>query len=292
MSDASVMVPQRVRAAMAHGALQRAAELAGVDLLHIKGRSVDPALRRPRSGGSDADVLVRPAQVEDLVARMRTTGWRQLSTFDSDSDFGSAVTFHHDHWGYADVHRFFPGIGAQADTAFQRLWRDRTTRTIAGIDCQVPDLTGQSLILILNAARGMTAGGGAGEVAVIWGDAPPERRAAISALVTDLRAEVAFAAATGDLERYRHRRDYDLWRIESRGGTRVGRWVARVKAAPTFREAVCVLARAPLVNVRHLAFVLGREPTRRDVAREFFARPWRGAAETLRSLGTRRRRSP
>jgi hypothetical protein len=287
-----VAVPDRVRVAFAHAALQSVADIHAIDVLHIKGTAVDPALGRPRAGGTDADVLVRPRHVEELVDRLLATGWQQRSTFASDNDFGSALTLQHPQWGFADVHRFFPGIGAPAATAFQRLWRDRTTRTIAGIDCEVPDLTGQSLILILNAARGMTAGGGAGEVAVIWGDAPPERRDAISALVTDLRAEVAFAAATGGLERYRHRRDYDLWRIESRGGTRVGKWVARVKAAHTFREAVGVVARAPLVNGRHLAFVLGREPTRRDVAREFFARPWRGAAETLRSLGTRRRRRP
>lgn len=191
-------------------------------------------------------------------------------------------------WGYGDIHRFFPGIGAPPEVAFERLWRDRQVKEIAGIPCWVPSLPAQAVILVLNAAR--SQGARQSDVDAAWVSASPERRREMTELVADLQAEVAFAAGIGELERFRGAREYDLWRIESQGGTRMAKWRARIKAAPTNRARIRLVLRLPLVNTDHLAVVLGRPPTRRDVALEFFARPARGIAEAARALVRRTRR--
>lgn len=275
-------VPTRVRVAFAHAALAWLADQGGFDVLHIKGAAAHPSFDR-RSGGTDADVLVRPSQVAGYLAALRRNGWRELTTFATDSDFGSAATFRHELWGYADVHRFFPGFGGPFEAAFDRLWRDREVREIAGYPCPVPDVVAPSVILVLNAARTGGSGARAADLTAVWDRAPAQRRHAMSSLVADLGAQVAFAAGTGDLERFRGSRQYRLWRIESQGGaSRAAKWAARIWAAPSIREACRLGLRLPLVNVDHLAMILGRRPTRSEVLREFWARPARGVGEGLR----------
>jgi hypothetical protein len=121
----------------------------------------------------------------------------------------------------------------------------------------------------------------------VWWDAPEERRAEITSLVDDLDARVAFAASVGELDRYRGERDYRLWKVVSSGGTRSEEWWARVRAAPTVADAFRVIARAPLVNVDHLAARLGRPPTRREVIAEFFGRPARAIGEAWQGMQRR-----
>lgn len=265
--------------------MQHLADSMGVDLLHIKGAAVDPSLRPSGYAGSDVDVMVRPDQFARLDPALRSHGWRLYTTFASGSPFGHAQTYLHDSWGYIDVHRFFPGIRVAPGPAFERLWRDRHRIEIAGIGCHVPDLPAQSLVLILNAARSTPAA--RYDLAAAWTDAPDDRRAEISSLVEDLDARVAFAAAFGDLERFRGERDYRLWKVVSEGGTRTEEWWSRVRAAPTFADALRVIARAPLVNVDHLAARLGRRPTRREVVAEFFGRPARAIGEAWRGMQRR-----
>jgi hypothetical protein len=182
----------------------------------------------------------------------------------------------HDSWGYLDLHRWFPGIRANPDEAFERMWVDRGTTDFAGISCCVPNIAAQATLLVLNAARGTR---GSADLALSWTDASSQHRAQVAQMVTALDARVAFAAATGELERYRGERDYRLWKIVSDGGTRSEEWWARVRSAPTLRDALRVAARAPLVNVEHLSIQLGRAPTRREVVAAFFARPRRMLTE-------------
>ncbi len=277
MNESEVTVPLPVRLRFGHAAVQRLAEEIGVDLLHIKGAAVDPSLRPAGYPGSDVDVLVRPAHVPELDRAMRQHGWRLYSTFEYGSPFGHAQTYLHDAWGYIDVHRFFPGIRVRPERAFDLFWSDRHELEIAGIGCQVPSVPAQAVLLVLNAARSRTPG--KPDVGTAWRDAGAERRAEVDALVLDLDARVAFAAATGGLERYRHERDYRLWKIVSEGGSRSAEWRARVRAAPDLRSALRIAARAPLVNVDHLAHRLGRAPTRGEIVAEFFRRPARALRE-------------
>ena len=197
MSESRVSVPLSVRLRFGHAAVQHLADEIGVDLLHIKGVAVDPSLRPGGYAGSDVDVLARPAHVVALDRAMRQHGWRLYSTFEYGSPFGHAQTYLHDVWGYADVHRFFPGIRIDPAKAFDRLWTDRSTVSIADVGCVVPSVPAQAVLLILNSARSRFD---RQDVSAIWGTADVGRRAEIEALVADLDAPVAFAAAIGGLE--------------------------------------------------------------------------------------------
>lgn len=280
-NESQVSVPLSVRLRFGHAAIQHLADEIGADLLHIKGLAVAPELRPHSHRGSDVDVLVRPDHVHRLDRAMRARGWRLYSTFEYGSPFGHAQTYLHDAWGYVDIHRSFPGIRLAPSRAFERLWVERRTLPIAGIGCPVPSVPAQALLLILNAARSRAD---RNDLAVAWEGAGDEQRSRIQLLVTELDAPVAFAAAIGGLERYRDERDFRLWKVVSEGGSRSEEWWARVRAQPTAFGALRVIARAPLVNVDHLAHRLGRQPTRREIAAEFLSRPVRAVAEAGRAL--------
>ncbi|WP_400997751.1 2-nitropropane dioxygenase [Agromyces sp. GXQ0307] len=282
MSESQVTVPLRVRLQFGHAAVQLVAAEAGVDLLHIKGAAVDPELRPTGYAGSDVDVLVRPSQVDDLDRALRARGWTLYSSFEHGSPFGHAQTYLHESWGYVDIHRYFPGIRLDAAQAFERFASDGHGIEIAGVECRVPSLAGQSLLLVLNAAR--SAKGLRGDVLNVWNDAPEARRAEITALVAALQAHVAFAAATGDLERYRHDKEYRLWKVVSGDGSRAAEWWARASAAPTVRDGLRILLQAPRVNTEHLSHRLGRTPTGWDVTIEFVRRPLSAVGGAFRSL--------
>jgi hypothetical protein len=285
VNESQVSVPLPVRLRFGHAAVQYLADEIGVDLLHIKGAAVDPSLR-PSQSGSDVDVMVRPSHVDRFDRALRSHGWTLYTTFAYGSPFGHAQTYLHESWGYLDIHRFFPGVRVSPVRAFDRLWTDRHTTEIATVGCPVPSVPAQALLLILNAAR--SRGSNHPDVAVAWRDASEVRRIEIEALVADLDAPVAFAAAVGGLEQYRQERDYGLWKVISQGGSRSEEWWARVRAAPSVSHAARVVIRAPLVNVDHLAHRLGHRPTPFEIVAEFFARPARAVGEAGQAL---RRRS-
>lgn len=278
--DPAALATARVK--LAHAVVQRVADLAGVDILHIKGYALDPELRYEGRASRDVDVLVRPAQVASLLAALRRSGWQDYASFASGSAFEHSWTLWHETWGFADVHRFFPGITAEPGLAFRVLWRDRMTTDLAGFTCQVPGIAAQTLILVLHSAPRANRERGRQDLAVAWDEAPPERRDAVRALAAELRAEVGFAAALGGLEDYRDRPEYDLWKVLSEGGTRIEEWRARVAAAPGLAAKARLVLRAPLVNVEHLEHTLGHRPARWEIAREFVARPVRGVVEECR----------
>ncbi|GAA4287440.1 nucleotidyltransferase family protein [Georgenia daeguensis] len=272
-------VPRRARVRLAHAAVQHVADACAADILHLKGAAIDPALPVESRTGTDADVLVRPSQVSLLLGQMQRHGWVLRTTFRDGSPFEHAATLSHSVWGFADVHRIFPGITAPPDRAFETLWSGRAEHVIAGRSCPVPSQAAQATILTLNAARSHAHG--RADLEAVWQDAGPERRREIRALVGELGAEVALAAATGALEDHRGDREYALWRVTTQGGTRIAEWRARIAAAGTGRQAVRLALRAPLVNVAHLEARLGRTPNRLEVLREFVARPVRGIAEEI-----------
>lgn len=283
---AVVDVPLAVRIRLARPAVQVIADEVGADILHIKGDAVDPVLRPVSSPGTDVDALVRPAHVARLDSALRNRGWRVYSTFAYGSPFGHAQTYEHSMWGYFDLHRHFPGIRLDPARAFELMWTGRQDVLLPGVRGSVPSLEMQATLLVLNAAR---ARAGGVDAVRRWVEAPGMERAAVEACVEELDARVAFAAATGDLERFRGERDYPLWRVISQGGSRAAEWAARVRAAEGFAEALRITVRAPLVNVEQLAHDLGRQPTRSEIAAAFFARPMRA----IRELPRRRwRRGP
>ena len=265
-----------VRILFGHAALQVVAGALGVDVLHIKGPATDPDLQSA-GGGTDADVLVRPSQCEAFLLAMTARDWQRRNTFRSGSPFGHAATYWHPQWGYADVHRFFPGMG-QDEQTFDVLWAERQTRDFAGIPAAVPSPGARHLVAVLNAARNRRP---------LPSDSDAAAAGAALVLVPRVRAEVGWAAAHGTLDERLGAPDYALWKVTVEGGTRTQEWWARVKAAPTRRDKVALVLRAPLVNVDHLANVRGHRPTAREIVVEFFDRPRRGLAEEWQRRTTR-----
>ena len=283
---AEVSVPLAVRLLLGRAAVQVIAAEVGADLLHIKGNAVDKVLRERDAPGLDIDVMVRPTDLSRLHDALVQHGWVVYSSFIYGSPYGHAQTYRHPDWGYLDLHRMFPGIRLDPEKAFDELWHDRVQREFAGTVAAVPSLTAQAVLLVLNDVRSRKAK----RAMRRWVDRPGLDRAEVMELVGRLDARVAFAAATRDLERYRGERDYRLWKGITEGSTRAGEWWGRVRAARTLREALGIVARAPLANPERLTHQLGRPPTRSEVLRATVMRPVRALRELF--AGVLRRARP
>ena len=279
MSSAARM-PAHVGVRFAHAAVQAIADSVGVDVLHIKGPAVDPNLletvsRIDEAGAVhqvsierqslDADVLVRPDQVDTLLDAMCRHGWVLRVDFVDGSAFEHAATMGHPLLAPVDVHRRFPGFGEDADRVFRTLWRDKQTFDIAGRSCVVPHLIAQRLLLLLNAVRGGPAR--RAEIDRLWSDASPQDRQAVEQLAAETGAQVALAAAVGNLADHRGSREHDLWWVLSTGqDSLLSLWLARVRAQPSARSALREAVRLVVPNPRRLAFTLGRPLSRREIA--------------------------
>ena len=283
------MIPPSIRVELAHAAAAVLGQRLGVDLLVIKGPGMDPLAAYTGRASSDVDVLVRPDQVTQFLDGARNHGWTARDRFETGSPFGHSVTMFHPTWGDLDVHRLIPGIEVPAADAFDVFWATRIEADLAGQPCPHPDPAAQALILVLHAARSEGSPRAAMDVAHAWTNAPDAQRQAIRALVERLDAHVAWAAATGGLDAFRHRPTYRLWLVASQGGGRLQEWRARAAAEPTWRGKAAITLRAPLVNTDHLAMLLGRRPTRREVAHEFVDRFRRAAVEVAARARRERR---
>ena len=290
-----LVVPLHATVALAHAELQVLAEDQGVDLLHIKGPALDPSLLRPwpdDGTGSprasiDADVLVRPSHVGRLLSTLETNGWRCLYDFADGSAFEHAATWARDDLSSVDVHRYFPGIERDAERAFDALWSDRSHQMIAGVDCTVPSLPAQRLIVLIHAARGRGPRSAADRERA-WFALERHDREEIDALADELGARVALRAGTGRLESVRGERTYPLWRhLTTSDGSLLGLWWARVRSAPDARTAVRVGVRMLVPNAHRMETQLGRPPTRRELASAYRRRMVFGVS-TLRRWASSR----
>ncbi|WP_277452469.1 glycosyltransferase [Janibacter sp. DB-40] len=279
-------IPVEVRVRLGHAAAQVLARRHGLDLLHIKGDALDERLVHAGRRASDADVLVRPAHLDRFLAACAEVGYRTVSRFATGSPFEHSTTLWHDAWGYLDVHRHYPGIGLPPATAFDRLWSTRTSRTVAGVDVPTPSLPAQVGMLVLHAGRTTPGGQASADVQHAWHGADAARREAVRHWVREFLAEVAFAAGTGELGSLPPSAEKELWLAVTREG-RLQEWRARIAAAPNLRSRVLLMARAPLVNIDHLAQELGHRPSRREMAVAFLDRARRAVREIARRGGRR-----
>lgn len=291
-------MPVEVTVALAHAEVQVLAETAGVDLLHIKGPALDESLRRPwpdevsgrRRESIDADVLLRPAHVDRLRRAMGSHGWRCLYDFADDSAFEHAATWSREGLANVDVHRYFPGIEGDPERAFDVLWAERHVVSIAGIPCSVPDLSAQRLIVIVHAARGRSAREDADRHRA-WVDLDDSARAEIEATARRVGATVALYAGTDRLDAVRGYRTYPLWRHLTTGDdSLLGLWWARVRSAPDLRSATRIGWRLMVPNVPRMAALLGRPPTRTEVAVAYRDRLLLGLTAVGRTVTRERRR--
>jgi len=263
---------------LTHAALQRTADRASVDLLHIKGPATRSTLRAGRHDSTDTDVLVRPAHLEKFLAALAADGWTLFTEFEEGSPFGHAANFTHPSWTYADVHRHLPGPRLGADAVFDLLWRDREPAEIGHLMCPAPSLVGQVLVQTLHSARSHGL-----EPSEAWELSSADVRDQARALARELQAETALAAAIGELDAHRGAPDHALWEYwSSSDNDRLDEWAARYRSAESTAERWRVLRQAMHVNRTHLRLRLGHEPGPIEVFREQCARIWHGAASGLR----------
>lgn len=279
-------IPIDIRTLFGHAAVQRVADLHRLDVLHIKGDALDPTLTHPDRLATDADVLVRPDHVDALVAACIAAGYRAEGRFSTSSPFEHSQTLWHEQWGYLDVHRHYPGIGLPPDKAFDHLWAERGSRSLAAVECPVPSLAAQAAVLVMHAGRNALGGQVAADVEHVWHRVDATRQREILDEVDRLNAQVAFAAGTGDLDALPPSAEKELWRAVTQPG-RLREWRARIAAAPSRRHRLQLLLRAPLVNTDHLAKQLGHRPSRREVVVAFVDRSRRGLVEMWRWGGTK-----
>lgn len=304
---ADELIPMRTTVVFAHAVVQVIADEVGADILHIKGPAAEPEAlglvsRNSASGTGptsglgerrssvDADVLVRPHHVGRLLAAMRAHGWMVLYDFRGGSPFEHASTLGRSGVANVDVHRYFPGIELDAEKAFDRLWDDRRTTTLAGCAVQVPSLAAQRLILILHAARN-ARGVLSPDIRGAWTNASADSRTEVTALAEDLRARVALAAGTGTLALVRAERSHDLWEALSTGeGSQVRLWRARVRAASNRREGLRTGVRLLMPNITRMASTVGHPLSAGEVLTAYVAQAKRGlralATETARDART------
>ena len=286
-----------VRLRLTHGVLQRIADMAGADVLHIKGPAVAPELLDRRTvqdpdgdrtetvarNSSDADLLIRPEHVHRFLDEASRHGWLLKTSFSTSSAFGHAMNIFHPSLGNADVHRHFPGI---APESFEELWRDRSTPLLGHVPCPTPSVPAQRLVLLLHAAR---SGPHHPDTDRAWGRATDDERAEVLALARHLGAEIGVAAAVGGLEAFSSHPDYLLWKHFRDGNpSRLDEWRARWHSATTLGRKASVVQGLLFFDRSLLEAELGHAPSRRDVAQRTLLR-WRRLLGEL-TAGRRARR--
>ncbi|MDR2322635.1 MAG: nucleotidyltransferase family protein, partial [Microbacterium sp.] len=251
-------VPAWANVHLSHAMVQRVADGAGVDLLHIKGPATDAALRPAMHRSGDVDVLVRPAHLDRFTAALEAQGWSLYTGFEEGSPFEHAANFRHPTWSFVDVHRALPGPRADPEAVFERLWRDRGTAPIAHRPCTVLSPAGQVLVQTTHAARSQGS-----ERADAWARCGEDVQREVRALAAELQATTALAAGIGELEQHRDAPDFALWTFWSRrDGDRLDEWSARFRSAVGAGAKRRVLRQSLLVTRPHLALRLGRQPRR------------------------------
>lgn len=268
------------RIKLGHAALQSLADDAGVQLIHIKGYATLDGLYPSLRTSTDADILVRPSHMSRFLETVEEHGWVKVTSFFTGSAFHHAASYRHPWWGAVDIHRLFPGLQANPETAFDALWAQRQTSQIAHFPCTVLSYIDQVLIILLHSVRDGSRGiRDSDHLRRILSEQDFDR---IAERARELRAEVGLAAWNGTLEDYQGHPDYLLWKYMTEGGSRMDEWRARLAAARTLREKATTAGQALLVNTDHLSMKLGRSPTRAEVTKEWFSRVGLGSREFLR----------
>lgn len=283
-----VDLPLHLRVELTHAAVQAIADRHDLDLLHVKGPALDASLAFEGRRSTDADVLVRPSHVHAFLRVLGEHGFRLVTGFASGSVFEHAANHHSEAWGYCDVHRSFPGVGVDPEEAFELLWADRVGLQLAHRPCAAPSVLDQALLLTLHGARGEGSDRSLSDIDRAFTSAGSERQTALRERAHRLGADLALAAAIGELDRHRDDPRHDLWAFYSHGGTRAQEWRARLRATQGTRAKARLLTRGLGVNREYLAMTLGHDPSRREVVRAVARR----YATALTQLRPRRGQEP
>lgn len=263
-------VPLALRIRLSHAYFQHLANRHGVDLLHIKGYAFAQEVYRPGRASSDVDLLVRPEHIDRLVKAAQNDGWEILARFETGSIFEHAMTLYHGTWGLVDIHRYFPGIGDAQGSAFDELWKHRRTRHIAHFPCALPSLVDSRIFVVVHGARSDNEHNA--DIGFLKQTLSADDWDDIRKRLPALDAEIAFAAAFHELDRFKDHPDYLLWKSVSEETSVFIRWKARFQHAHGLQGKMKVLRSILLVNRDHLAMELGHTPSKQEVRQKFFSR--------------------
>ena len=131
----------------------------GVDALVIKGPSIGEWLYPEDDRESaDVDLLLRPSQwnlaretLESRGFEPTYAGFRETESALHSLDLQRTTAEQGRHG--LDLHRYFPGIDADSEQAFDVLWADRSLSEQAGVPVWFPSIEARALIIGLHAAR-------------------------------------------------------------------------------------------------------------------------------------------
>lgn len=263
-------VPLPIRIQLSHAYFQHLADRLNIDILHVKGYAFAGEIYRPGRSSTDVDLLVRPEHLDRFVEGALGDGWKILTHFETGSIFEHAMTLYHGSWGLVDIHRYFPGLGDSNGSAFESLWNQRRTRNIAHYPCQLPSLIDSRIIVVVHGARSTATTNP--DITYLKETLSPSEWDEMRRRLPDLQAEVAFAAAMGELDLFKHHPDYLLWKSVSEDTPDHIRWKARFDHAQGLKEKLHVLTSIFLVNKDHLAMELGHEPSKKEIWEKFFSR--------------------
>lgn len=277
---ATEIVPRHVRIRFAHASAQSVADRAGVDVLHIKGASLDPNLNPGRAESSDADVLVRPSHVTQFMEALPAAGWNLWCDFEEGSLFEHAASLHHQWYGMLDVHQNFPGLHRDPAGAFDLLWRSRTERLIGGAPCAAPGPTHEHLIMLLHAAR---SPGKDLDILNHWQRLEPQEQAVIRDEAEALGATVGLDVALGLVDETASP-EVELWLLSLDNSDRLQEWRARWRNTSGLHDRAALAARALRVNRFALGQRLGHPPSSSEIRKEWWRRAGAGLLAAARML--------
>lgn len=255
-----------VRVRLGHARIAYVMEEAELRGLHVKGYAAEPGVYRGRRSSSDVDLLVHPSDAAAAVELLASHGWAPVADFSEGSIFEHAATLWHDHLGYVDVHRLFPGLGTDAARTFDALWAERTTRVIAGRPVPVPGPVHQRLVVIVHAARDSHRG--ALDVRHIRDTSSPAEWDALRQEARRLHATAAWHVATGEDADGMDAHDLALFEALQDDESGLDLFRTRWRTAHSARERARLVLHTLPVNRPHLQMRLGHAPTRADLWRE------------------------
>ncbi|MCK6094782.1 nucleotidyltransferase family protein [Micrococcus sp. EYE_162] len=264
--DAVPPLELRARVHLAHARIAHILEQNGVRGLHVKGYAMDLGVYREARSSSDVDLLVHPSEAEHVLDLLTGQGWNTVAAFSEGSIFEHAATLWHDHLGYVDVHRLFPGLGSSDERTFEQLWAEHRTRVIAGRAVPVPSLRHQRLIVLVHGARDPYRG--AADVAHLRETLSDPEWTEVREQAEVLGATAAWHVATDEDAAGMDEHDLTLFTALRSQESGMQLFTTRWRAAESTRERAALVLHTLPVNRPHLQMRLGRPPTRADILRE------------------------
>ena len=234
-ADLVVRAPREERLLLGAAAAQWCADSIGVRVLHIKGFTVQEFV--PGRAYCDVDVWVDPSREVDYLACLEQAGFelgysRVQRGFESHATDVLAQAF----GVKIDVHVEFPGIDVPAQEAFESLWRERRSQTVAGHQLACPGRVDNALIIALHAARTPAGSGHVREATTTWHALTQSEQADLAARAHALRAESVLGLSVPTFAAALDPRDVEYFETIRSGKSRTQVWVARIRHERSWRR--------------------------------------------------------